>query len=354
MAAEGLPAELAGKVLAPGRLSISDWVFRENRGVVLNGEIRDERFRGSAGRDAIGSAMSVPIKGPGGPIGVLNLARGSPEFSDTELAAVERLVVPVARTIERLKERALAQQARLELLAAVGRTSHDTVRTEVIHAGQFEMAVAHAPSVAVSGDLWEHITHPEGAQVVMLADVAGEGPIALRDGAFARGLLTALARSGRTPAKVASSMSRELHIHLDPGRYVAAWIARTSPGGGLISCNAGIPAPLWVPIEGGDPKSLGSGGPALGAVVQRDYEQEMIRMLSGDVVVAVTDGTMNAADASGQSFGAERISELAMEGRRQPAERLADTICQAALAFAGSFRPPDDLVVMVLRYVRDP
>ena len=88
--------------------------------------------------------------------------------------------------------------------------------------------------------------------------------------------------------------------------------------------------------------------------MQRDYEQEMIRMLSGDVVVAVTDGTMNAADASGQSFGAERISELAMEGRRQPAERLADTICQAALAFAGSFRPPDDLVVMVLRYVRDP
>jgi serine phosphatase RsbU (regulator of sigma subunit) len=79
----------------------------------------------------------------------------------------------------------------------------------------------------------------------------------------------------------------------------------------------------------------------------------MLRLLPGDVVVAVSDGLLQAQDATGQPFGFERLSELLSEQRRQPLDRMVETICRAALDFTGHPRPPDDVLVFALRYSRD-
>ena len=73
-----LPEGCLGEDLPPAPRRISDWVMREGRAMVLDGELRDERFAASAARDRIASALCVPLPGSSGMIGVVNLARTAP------------------------------------------------------------------------------------------------------------------------------------------------------------------------------------------------------------------------------------------------------------------------------------
>ncbi|HEY3215690.1 MAG TPA: GAF domain-containing SpoIIE family protein phosphatase [Candidatus Eisenbacteria bacterium] len=356
VAAVGLPAHVVGQVLQPARRRISDWVFREKRSLVLNGEVHDERFESSAAGEAIESALSVPLVCAAAPIGVVNLARGAPGalFGADEIAAVERLTRPVAETLERLQELLLAEHGRSALFAAVGSSRTEPLRIEVLPARNYQMAVARAVSPSVSGDFLERVHHAEGAQSLLAADVAAEGPLAVGDAGLVRGLFVALSESVRLPARVAASVGRAIHGRLGPGRPVAAWLAHLSSNGGLASCAAGYPGPLWIPVEGGSPRPLDTGGPALGVAAETSYEQETIRMLPGDLVIAASDAVLGASDAAGESFGLDRLSELAADHRRQPPEQLADTLCRAALSHASGRWPADDFMVFVLRFAREP
>src|SRR5947207_3607053 len=101
-----LPEGILGQDLPPAPRRISDWVMRERKAMVMNGEVRDARFEASAARDRISSALCVPLPGAGGVAGVLNLARTglAPAFTPEDLAAIEAVTPAVTAILERIVE----------------------------------------------------------------------------------------------------------------------------------------------------------------------------------------------------------------------------------------------------------
>lgn len=352
MAAFGLPADILGRDLEHAKRRISDWVLRERRPLLLNGEVNDQRFDGSAPAD-VESALCLPLLGAEGAIGVLNLARAGEggRFGPVDLATGEHLARSLAGALDEIAERQIAEWGWRGLRTAASAVRR--VAPGLFQSLRYQVALAHLESPLGGGDLSERVAHADGSQTVMTADVTGVGAEALVAAALTQGLFLALARPGRSPAEIAGQMNTELCRHLGPGRAVTMWIATLSSNGALVSCNAGFPPPFLVPMESDEVRLLEAGGPLAGVLGDAEYHEQTLRLLPGDAVVAVSDGVLRSRDATGREFGPTRVEEIAVEQRRQPLDRLAETICHEALEHGASSVPVDDLAVFAVRYSRD-
>jgi sigma-B regulation protein RsbU (phosphoserine phosphatase) len=127
-------------------------------------------------------------------------------------------------------------------------------------------------------------------------------------------------------------------------------MAHFSPAGQLTSCNAGYPAPLWVPTDDSPVVRLVSGGPAIGSASFAKWDEEHLRMLGGDIVVAVSDGVLNAQNVTGQPYGDEQLIETVCEFRRHPLDVLVNEVIKTVRSWTGRELPTDDLSVLAVRY----
>jgi hypothetical protein len=352
MAAFGLPADIVGRDVTHGKRRISDWVLRERRGVLLNGEVRDARFEGSAPEE-VESALCLPLLAGEGAIGVLNLARTAQaeRFGPVDLATAEHLARSLAASLQAVVERQVAEWGARGLAEAANVTK--PVGLGLFRGIRYQIAIVHVPSLMSRGDRSERVAHGDGSQTVMVADVTGWGCAALVAGAFTQALFLATAEATRTPVEVVSRMNAELCRRLSEGRPVALWVARLSSSGALVSCNAGFPPPLCVPIEDDHVRYLDVGGPIAGVVEAAEYHEQTLRLLPGDAVLAVSDGILGARDAAGMALGSPCVEELVLDQRRQPLDRVAEAVCRAALDHSAARVPVDDLMVFALRYAPD-
>ena len=352
VAGVGLPDGLLGQESPPRPRSISEWVFRNRRGLILNGEVRDQRFAGTAGADGIESAISLPLVGPEGPLGVLNLARlaPAPVFAEAEMATIEARLAAVAAALARARFLQLALQDRALYLAVSTGSGGALLPPGRSELRNHEVALAHRPAWSPAGDRCERVPHPRGDQSLIVLDPMGDGALSGITAAFVQGLFVTLAAPERSAAGMAARLAAEVHSRLGPGRAAAAWIAQLSAGGELSYCCAGHAAPLWVPADGSEVSCLDHGGPPLGALPAAHYEEERLRLLPGDVVLVASDGVLDARGTSDQPFGHSRLAELAAATRSLPLERVAESVLEAVVEFSGRPVPTDDLTVLALRF----
>lgn len=351
VAAVGLPATLIGHPVTPRPRSISEWVFRNRRGLVLNGAVREQRFEGNPAGGEIESALCLPLVGRSGIVGVLNLARRAPApiFTDVDLQCFGAMAEPLAAAIERLERAGFA--ARILVQAESDAAGTGTLLPPGISAGcDYDFGLTQRAGLRSGGDLCERVPHDTGANSVLMVDVAGSGPMAAASAALVQGLFVATASPRRSSAGTVAQISAELHARSAQRGCITLWTARFDRGGEFVSCSAGYPSPFWVPADGGEIQRLISGGPPAGALAHYPFEEEQARMLPGDLIVAVSNGVLNTEDFAGNVFGERRVFELIEERRRDPIDRLGAALCDAALIFAGRPQPVDDFVVLAIRY----
>jgi hypothetical protein len=351
-AAVGLPPEIVGIDVRPKRGSIAEWVFRQRRGLLLNGEVHDQRFEGSAGR-SVDSAMSVPLLSGPSIVGVLNLARdaSAPMFGDADLRAVQDLAPQVAVAVERLQESQLAERAwsRVRSMRTRGlRTQVPAGRSEV---RGYQFGYARATSLQMGADLCERASHANGEHALLFTDSGSDGPEALVASSLVHGMFVGLAVQDRAPVALVSRLNAELCARLANGATVGLWSATLTPSGQFSYCNAGLPPALWITADG-EVHPLQTIGIAAGGSQHARYEEESMRLLSGDIVVVTTEALLQTPDSAERPFGIERFSETLTENRRQPLDRLVDCVMGAVLEHGGRPIPPDDLSLLAIRFTR--
>ena len=126
LAAVGLPPRIIERGYVPRRGSISEYVMRERRPLIINGTACGTEFHSlsddTAIRRRISSALCVPLLSQGRVLGTLNLnrTRTTDHFTDADLEAGSIVASQAAMVIENARlQGELAQQQRL---AVVGQT----------------------------------------------------------------------------------------------------------------------------------------------------------------------------------------------------------------------------------------
>jgi stage II sporulation SpoE-like protein/GAF domain-containing protein len=343
-----LPEGCLGEDLPPAPRRISDWVMREGHAMVLDGELRDERFAASAARDRIASALCVPLPGSSGMIGVLNLARTAPAttFTRTDLTAIETVTRAVAAILERVIELGQARPLWRQLAAGTSPTALPAPRARELACSRFEGLV---PSMLVC----EQQVYADGTLGILLAEPLGGTARALRVGEWLRGMFHAGGSRDMEPAAFAHELHERLLAH-QPGGGARAWLATIGANGQLRSCAAGSPAPFCLPSEGEPGQRLTQGGPALGAAGGRPhYEADELRLLPGDALIVVNEGLIQARSSADVRFGDTGVLEQLLDQRHRSLESVVQAVTHAARSHAGLGVTPDPVVAFALRFSRE-
>jgi sigma-B regulation protein RsbU (phosphoserine phosphatase) len=122
-----------------------------------------------------------------------------------------------------------------------------------------------------------------------------------------------------------------------------------TPDGRLTYCNAGHNPPLVLGKAG--VRLLEAGGPVVGLLEFAPYDQETVQLEPGDTIIVFSDGVSEALDSDGEEFGDERLQDVALATRHEPAPALVDSLVSAVRDFTRGAPQSDDITAMVVRYL---
>jgi sigma-B regulation protein RsbU (phosphoserine phosphatase) len=324
------------------------------------GDVRlDSRYVQFETAVEVRSELVVPLLLQDRLIGVLDLESTVPQAFTLEH---ERMLATMGSYIAIALENArLYQQARdneLRLLNDLN-TARE-IQRQLLPKGAREvpgldLAAAYAPARELGGDFYDFQPFGEGRLAFALGDVSGKGTAAALYGSLAIGTLREVVTDR---ALGAAGMLSALNRRLFAARLEAKFIAMVfgiydASGRRLILANAGEPYPLL--IRGGKAEEIQVSGIPLGMFADTEYEEVVIDLLPGDLVVCASDGIMDSEDTSEDAFGPDRFyALLAGVQLHDTALTVAERVLAATDEFSGAGNAAyDDRTLVVLRVTDD-
>jgi phosphoserine phosphatase RsbU/P len=121
----------------------------------------------------------------------------------------------------------------------------------------------------------------------------------------------------------------------------------------LAIANAGGTLPLLV--RNGKVTEINVTGMPLGLLPEAEYEDQMLTLIPGDVVVFASDGIHESMNPDQEEFGIDRLKLLlSTVAPADPGYTVAQRIVKATDEHAGPGRPPhDDRTLLILRVTED-
>ena len=111
--------------------------------------------------------------------------------------------------------------------------------------------------------------------------------------------------------------------------------------------NAGHLAPIL--MRGNDLQMLDSTGTVVGAFPVALYEEKVIQLERGDVLLAYTDGIVEPENVYGEMFGDERLKDLLIKYQKADSSELIARTMEAVVHWTGAGELQDDMTMVVAR-----
>jgi sigma-B regulation protein RsbU (phosphoserine phosphatase) len=269
--------------------------------------------------------------------------------------ATDYLLKPVSRTrlaatLDRVRSR-LARQAVERDVADASGVQARMWPGSLPQIPGFECAAASLPARGVGGDFYDIFTTGETSWAMLLGDASGKGVAAgLVASAVQARVHTAATLAGLGPEALMAAVDRDVYATTDGARYATAiyGVLDTSQRR-LTLVNAGHPAVLLLPANADRVVRLDATGPALGLIEAGMFRSHGVPLAPGTVLVAVTDGVADALDHHDREFSEDRLAQVVVDGRQEPAAVICASILEAVRGHRGSRQDHDDVTVMVVK-----
>ena len=210
------------------------------------------------------------------------------------------------------------------------------------------------PAYELGGDFYDFLAPEPNSLVLAIGDVSGKGVPAALYSAFAGELVRSRTFRRRytsdrsSPAGVLASMNTILHERqLEPYYCTLCYALFDFKRRTVVLANSGLPYP--VRCSGGTAAQIVLPGVPLGSFGGSVYDEVTFDLNAGDVIVFCSDGVFEANDARGREFGVERLSQVVLESRTQPARAIVEEVFTAVADFRGEARAKDDMTVVAIK-----
>lgn len=190
---------------------------------------------------------------------------------------------------------------------------------------------------------------------IAIGDVMGKGVPAGLIMTMLRGMLRAEVLNQHSPAKILQHLNHVMYSDLEnSNRFVTLFYSEYDPRTRMLAYSnaAHNPPLLWASKSQVVHRLDTSSGMLIGLDIDSQYDEAQVELQPGDVVLYYTDGFTDAASASGDRFGEERVEECFRSACRygySPGEIL-DYLFEQVQAFVGLARQrEDDMTLVVLQ-----
>jgi len=237
-----------------------------------------------------------------------------------------------------------------EIQLEMARRVQQRFYTPAVACSSFDVGRAVYPAIEVGGDYIDFIPASNRCLNIAVGDVSGHG----LDSALLMALTRAYVRSYSAQdlelVDILAGVNRMLIADLEETLYVTLLLVRADASGSTLSYASAAHETSFVLGRSGEVEALiESTGIPLGLIPNYEIETKLIRLNADSVVVLLTDGASEASDPAGEQLGLERLIEYARAHRTEPAQQLADGLCQYARTFTGGQAQQDDIAAVVLK-----
>jgi phosphoserine phosphatase RsbU/P len=200
---------------------------------------------------------------------------------------------------------------------------------------------------ALGGDCFDLLPLPGHRMALAIADASGKGlAAALMIANVQSSLRTAASFAPHDGAAVVTAVNRQVHASSSEERFATLFYGVFDEDTRTLQyVNAGHNAPLVI-RAGGLIVRLEAGGPPVGVFADSVYRAGIVRLHPGDLIVAYTDGLVEAADAAGREWGEHGLLAAIAAAKMQQPERIVEAAFDALDEFS-CFRQVDDATILV-------
>lgn len=215
----------------------------------------------------------------------------------------------------------------------------------------FDIAGASHPAALTGGDLFDFLPFSDGTLGMAVGDVSGHGIAAALIMSSTHAYLRLLAT---TCSDVGDILARANHIiaeEIEDTRFVTLFLACLNPRTrSFCYTSAGHPNGYLMDESGTIQAQLASTSLPLGISPDASFPSVgPLTLPPGSLLLALTDGVLDAFSPEGLPFGVERVLETVRAHRRAPAAEIIDNILRAATQFTGRIAPDDDMTIVIVK-----
>ena len=217
----------------------------------------------------------------------------------------------------------------------------------------FDIAGWNKPADETGGDYFDWQQLADGRVAVTVADVTGHGI----GSALCMAACRAYARAGFATEPDLRSflcrMNQLLHEDLPSEKFVTLVAGLLNPAEATLHLiSAGHGPLLFYSSSENCFRTYDAQGLPLGLLPRFSYTgPQTLNFARGDILVFVTDGFLEWANANGEDFGEDRLKEVIRAHRHMPSATIISELYSAVVKFAGSMPQLDDLTALVVKRV---
>jgi serine phosphatase RsbU (regulator of sigma subunit) len=230
------------------------------------------------------------------------------------------------------------------------------IQNEMLPRGPLQSPIAviagvSVPAREVGGDFFNYFDLSDGRLALLVGDVSGKGVSAALLMANAQATLRARLPLEDDLAALADAFDRELDRNTPRHVYLTLFMGILEKDGRVLRyVNAGH-NPQFVIRGRGGIQPLTSTGLPIALYAGHGYAEERITVEHGDLLFFYTDGLVEAENAAGDMFGAERLQALLAEAQANDIDAILLHVEERVRAFRGGVEPLDDATMMALRVI---
>ena len=311
-----------GELRVPG--TIIQHVVSDRRGVLL-GEVSDEAD------EQVGTRMGAPLIYHGAHYGVVYVESSKPVFRQDDVDLLQAIATQAGLAIHATRVAAqLARRERLERDLRVARQiQRSLLPANVPQVVGLDFAVHYEPAYQIGGDFYDFIWHDPAHLGLAVGDVAGKAISAALYMARLTSELRSRAAIARTPARLLRRVNQEIAQLGDDGMFATlVYCIYDLETRSLVFTNAGHCVPL---LRRGDRvfplQAERAHTPPLGVTPELEAGEARVQLHSGDMLIMVSDGILEARDGRGNEYGLTRLSR-----RIRTARGATEDVVKAILA----------------------
>ena len=202
-----------------------------------------------------------------------------------------------------------------------------------------------------SGDYFDYLPLRDQQMAVIIADVCGHGlgPALLMSST--RASLRSLSPTLADVGELLTYGNRAILDCVSPSEFVTAFAVHYAAAQRTLHY-AGAGHVAYLLRSTGSSQVLEAQAPPLGIVPELVIGSHCIQdITSGDVLILVTDGILEARNAQQEMFGEKRVLATVASCRQQPAAKIAHQLFTSVSEFSGHQAQADDITVVIVKFL---
>lgn len=301
--------------------------------------------------------LLTPIQGKntGKVIGGIGLLSGDVVPNIDDLANISGSLAELLSTaIDRLRisNQKISSLQSTEEMQKVGKLQAHILPENPPYLDGWEIASRLVPAKETSGDFYDFIPLVNDNWGILIADVTDKGFGAAAFIAMCSSLIRTYAiRFPTLPALALSSVNERIFTDMRSGLFLTTFYGILEPQTGRLQyVNAGHKPPiLFGDMESKPVDKLEQTGMALGISEEATWQQKMITLSPGDVLVMYTDGITEAHNKAGDHFSEPRLQAAAIGRKKEnSAVETLELILEEIKDFTAGATGQDDMALVVL------